>query len=102
MIYALYFTIFIVALVLAIKFLSPKYSQKSNIIKELKKLDFNDGKTSAYQFTALARQLELNEREQRLFDDIYDMLKDYKYRPQTQKLDSKVIAKIEIFIGSVE
>jgi len=96
------FVILIVSLLLISRFFTPKYSKKASIIKELKQLDFNDGKTTAYKFTALSRELELSDREQRLFDDIFEMLKEYKYRPSTKKLDRNVIARIEIFIQSVE
>lgn len=100
--YIFAFVVLIVSLLLISRFFTPKYSQRVSIIKELKQLDFNDGKASAYKFTALARELELSDREKRLFEDIFEMLKEYKYRPTTKKLDRNVIARIEIFIQSVE
>ncbi|QOG12047.1 hypothetical protein [Arcobacter sp. FWKO B] len=93
--------LFLTILLLLILKLSKK-DKKSDIITQLKSLDFKDGKTSAYAFTKLGRKLELGEREQRLFDEAFEMLKEYKYKPQSKPIDTLTIAKIEIFIQSVE
>lgn len=100
--YLISFIILMVASILLVRLLKPTYSKRASIIKELKKLDFNDGKNSAYKFTSLARELELSDREQRLFEDIFDMLKEYKYKPSSSKIDRATKTKIEIFIQSVE
>ena len=84
------------------KFLFRNKSKQKIIISKLKSLDYKSGKTFAYNFTALARELELTEREKRLFDDIFDDLKQYKYRSNSSALTNSSIAKIEVFLGSVD
>ena len=84
------------------KFFVPKQSKQKTIIKELKTLDYTNGKDFAYRFTVLARELELTEREKRLFDDVFDDLKQYKYKPNSATLNNATIAKIEVFMGALD
>lgn len=78
-----------------------KENTKALLIQQIKSLDFQNGKKAAYDFTFLARQLELTEREKRLFEEIFEALDTYKYTKTSKPLDIKTIAKIEVFIESV-
>lgn len=73
---------------------SPKYK----ILKQLNNLDYNDGKKSGYVFCALVRKLELTPREERLFEELIELLSEYKYRPNSQPLPKMIRAKMELFI----
>jgi hypothetical protein len=84
------------------KFFLPKQSKQKVIIKELKNLDYENGKEFAYRFTILARELELTDREKRLFDDIFDDLRQYKYKQKSTNLNNSSIVKIEVFLGALD
>lgn len=88
--------------VLAKKFSYKKNSKNDEILSELKALDAKNSKKYAYYFTLLGRNLELNEREKRLFEEIVEDMKIYKYRQNPKNLDSKTVAKIEVFFGAFE
>lgn len=75
-----------------------KNSAQYKILRQLTQLDYNDGKKSAYRFCALVRQLELTSREERLFEEIIELLSEYKYRPISKPLPRAIRAKIELFI----
>ena len=98
---------FFVLAALGIFLLAKKISYKKNsnndeVLKILKSLDSKNSKEYAYNFTKIGRTLELSEREKRIFGEIVDDLKVYKYCQYPNALDQKTIAKIEVFLGVFE
>lgn len=66
-------------------------------IEKLKKLDFTDSKTVAYDFKRYA-QILCNEENKAQFEQINGDLKQYKYKKHVADLEEVLIQKIKDFI----
>ena len=66
-------------------------------IEKLKKLDFNDSKTVAYDFKKYA-QILCNEENKVQFEQINSDLEQYKYKKHVADLEEVLIQKIKDFI----
>ena len=77
-------------------------SRKENLAKkylaELKKIDWNDSKASAYRATKYARLLAVDERRRELFSQLEPMLEKYKYKKTVEDIDQETRNQFNLFV----
>lgn len=77
-------------------------SRKENLAKkylaELKKIDWEDSKSSAYAATHYARLLATDERRQELFSQLEPMLEQYKYKKVVDGVDQDTLNQFNLYI----
>jgi len=98
----LFAVVFIVAFFYWIyKLFKKNNSLEKQYFSELKELDFEDAKKSAYLITKYVRILAKNEREKRLAHELNHLLKEYKYKKNIKPISNEIKAKLEIFLENV-
>ena len=105
----IYFSIIIVAIVIFLYFtiktiqkISTRPNRKKEIISQLKNIDFQDAKKSAYLITQLGREVAKSERSRKLLEELIQSLETYKYRPNVPEIDEVTKSKFHIFLEVVE
>jgi hypothetical protein len=98
--------VFALVLIVAFFYWIYKLFKKNNSIEkqyfsELKNLNFEDAKQSAYLITKYARVLAKNEREKKLSSELIYLLDEYKYKKDVKPISDEIKAKLEIFLESV-
>lgn len=94
--------VLLIALLMIIKFWikklkSSKNYLRKNALRQLQNLDFTNPKIVAYDFNRYANFL-LNDYNQKQYEQIQNMLIDYKYKKQVGVLSDDLITKIREFI----
>lgn len=92
----------LIALLMIIKFWikklkSSKNYLRKNALRQLQNLDFTNPKIVAYDFNRYANFL-LNDYNKKQYEQIQNMLIDYKYKKQVGVLSDDLITKIREFI----
>jgi hypothetical protein len=77
-------------------------SRKENLAKqylaELKKVDWEDSKSSAYVATHYARLLATDERRKELFSQLEPLLEQYKYKKVVDEVDQDTINQFNLYV----
>ncbi len=108
--YSLY--IFIVLIIFAIVFILAaiygiyKFFKKNNTLEkqyynELKNINYEDAKQSAYLITKYVRFLAKNENEKKLSSELIYLLDEYKYKKDIKPISNEIKAKLEIFLETL-
>jgi hypothetical protein len=64
---------------------SKKEDIKAKVLDRLKRVDLSEPKTAAYLITKYARFLAEDERSKKIFSELEDRLKKYKYKKNSPK-----------------
>ena len=77
-------------------------NRKENLAKkylsELKKIDWEDSKNSAYAATHYARLLATDERRKELFSQLEPLLEQYKYKKVVDEVDQDTLNQFNLFV----
>jgi hypothetical protein len=85
-------------------FVAKKFweSRKENLAKqylaELKKIEWEDSKSSAYAETHYARLLATDERRKELFSQLEPMLEQYKYKKVVDEVDQDTMNQFNLYV----
>jgi hypothetical protein len=74
---------------------------KEFYLKELKKIDFEDSKKSAYLITKYAKELVYDEKSNEMFERLNDALAPYKYKKDVENISDDVKSEVKLFIEVV-
>jgi len=99
------FFIFIGLVLIGLSFLIIKkfwLNQKKDMLKiyfkELKKINWNNPKQSAYLVTHLGRKLSIDDRSRDIYRGLVPMLEPYKYRKEVPQVDEKTIQQYNLLV----
>jgi len=95
---------FVVLLIILLVFLIFKFLKKKKpnpYLEKLKKIDFNNSKKTAYEFTEYAKYF-INEENKAFYEQIVKELEKYKYKPVVDDLDDEIIKKIKKYIEDIK
>ncbi len=94
-----------VLLVFAIVFfLAKRFWKKRKVnlakgyLQNLKSLDWNDAKKSAYEATHYARLLATDERRKELFSQLEPLLDQYKYKKEVNSVDQDTLNRFNLYV----
>ena len=66
--------------------------------KQLKEVDWNRPKESAYAVTSLGRKLLVDEKSRDIYRGLVVMLEQYKYRKEVPKVDSQTVKQYNLLV----
>ena len=66
--------------------------------KQLKEVDWNRPKESAYAVTSLGRELLVDDRSRDIYRGLVIMLEQYKYRKDVPKVDDETIQQYNLLV----
>jgi hypothetical protein len=99
------FLIFVGLIVLGVVFflakkfwLNRKKDMRRVYFKQLKEIDLNSPKESAYSITYLGRKLSIDDRSRDIYRGLVPMLEQYKYRREVPKMDDKTIQQYNLLV----
>lgn len=75
---------------------------RKEVLKRLQEVDFEDSKEAAYKITKYARYLAVEERSQKIFEDLEAKLVQYKYIQNPPAFDKETIAQYNLFLEVVD
>ena len=110
-IYLFYGGIFIVCVVVCfLLFVLYKYLKNKNkkskeyyYLQQLKNIDFELQKKSAYTITKYGRLLAKDDRQKRLIEELIEDLEPYKYKKDiNDKITKNIKTKFETFLDSID
>ena len=78
--------------------LNRKESQAQKYLRQLKRIDWSDAKSSAYLVTYLGRKLVKDGRSKEIYTQILPMLEKYKYRVQVPSVDDETLRQYELLV----
>ncbi len=78
--------------------LNRKKDMKKIYFKQLKEIDLENPKESAYAITYLGRKLSIDDRSRDIFRELVPMLEQYKYRREVPKMDSETIKQYNLLV----
>ena len=78
--------------------LNRKESQAQKYLRQLKRIDWSDAKSSAYLVTYLGRKLAKDGRSKEIYTQILPMLEKYKYRAQVPSVDDETLRQYELLV----
>lgn len=67
-------------------------------LRELKKIDWENTKESAYKATHYARLLATDNRKIELFSQLEELLEKYKYKKNVGEVDEETQAKFNLYV----
>ena len=65
---------------------------------QLKEINWDNAKESAYAVTYLGRELSTDDRSRDIYRDLVPMLEPYKYRKEVPKVDDKTIQQYNLLV----
>ena len=99
------FLIFVGVLLLGLLFflikkfwLNRKKDIRKIYFKQLKEINWNNAKESAYAVTYLGRELSIDDRSRDIYRGLVPMLEPYKYRKEVPKVDSETIKQYNLLV----
>ncbi|WP_281951346.1 hypothetical protein [Nitrosophilus kaiyonis] len=97
------FTIFLLLLIYKIiKILSSKkIDKRKEMIKKLKKVNFENPKKAAYQITKYGRELVYDDRSYKIFEELLKRLQKYKYKKEVSKADEETKKYFKLFLETL-
>lgn len=86
------------------RFLKPKpKSQEYKYYEILQNIDLTNSKKAAYDISKYGRLLAKDERQQRLIDELVDLLSLYKYKKSINiEISAEIKTKFSIFMESID
>jgi len=78
--------------------LNRKESQAQKYLRQLKRIDWSDAKSSAYLVTYLGRKLVNSQRTEEIYNQILPMLEKYKYRADVPSVDDETLKQYELLV----
>lgn len=75
-----------------------KINLAKGYLEALKKIDWKETKTSAYQATHYARLLATDTRKKELFSQLEPMLEKYKYRKEVDEIDEETHNQFNLYV----
>ena len=79
-------------------FLNRKENQEQRYLRQLKRIDWSDVKSSAYLVTFLGRKLAKDERSKEIYSQILPLLEKYKYRAEVPSVDDETLKQYELLV----
>ena len=99
------FLIFVGVLLLGLLFflikkfwLNRKKNMRKVYFNQLKEINWDNAKESAYAVTYLGRELSTDDRSRDIYRDLVPMLEPYKYRKEVPKVDDKTIQQYNLLV----
>ena len=99
------FLIFVGVLLLGLLFflikkfwLNRKKDIRKIYFKQLKEINWNNAKESAYAVTYLGRELSIDDRSRDIYRGLVPMLEPYKYRKEVPKVDNETIKQYNLLV----
>ncbi len=85
-------------------FYNKNRNEKKKYYKILKDLDFesNNAKQSAYTISKYSRLLVTNPREEKLCEELIDVLENYKYKKEVEPLNDEVKIVFGRFMDNID
>lgn len=103
---AVVFVLLIIGSLLYLLFSTINRRKKENLRKEvlqrLQNVSFDDPKDAAYKITKYARFLAVDERSERMLEQLLPKLEKYKYIQNPPAFDDESINYYNLFLKSVE
>ena len=78
--------------------LNRKESQAQKYLRQLKRIDWSDAKSSAYLVTYLGRELATDNRSKEIYTQLLPMLEKYKYRAKVPLVDDETLRQYELLV----
>ena len=78
--------------------LNRKESQAQKYLRQLKRIDWSDAKSSAYLVTYLGRELATDNRSKEIYTQLLPMLEKYKYRAKVPSVDDETLRQYELLV----
>jgi hypothetical protein len=66
--------------------------------RELKEINWNNTKESAYRVTYLGRELSIDDKSRDIYRGLVPMLERYKYRREVPRVDDKMIQQYNLLV----
>jgi hypothetical protein len=82
--------------------IDKKESKREMYLEQLKSIDWNNPKKSAYKVTFLGRKLVRDAYSKKLYNDLVLLVEPYKYKKETPPVDDKTIEEYNLFVDEVE
>jgi cbb3-type cytochrome oxidase subunit 3 len=84
-------------------FKSKRFSKEKEYFAILKSVDFSKEKQTAYDISKYGRLLIKDERQQRLFEELYQSLEEFKYKKNIdKKIPNTIKLQHETFLESLD
>ena len=109
--YYFYFEIFILIILLIVLFLiffkyknlflKRKEDKNREYFKQLKSINWNNSKESAYELTLLGRKLAKDEASIKIYNQLLLLLEPYKYKKEVPLVDEETIDLYYLFLISL-
>ena len=98
------FSLFLVSLYFVYNyFKSKKHSLEKEYLSILKNIDLSNQKNSAYTISKYGRLLAKDERQKRLFEELHNSLKEFKYKKIIdKKIPNTIKLQYETFLESLD
>lgn len=93
-------TLLLVFIIRVIK--NKKPNIRKEYLLELKSIDFDNSKESAYKISKYARLIAKTQREIKLANELVEELDKYKYKKEVDSIDDKIKAKLSTFMESLD
>ena len=78
--------------------LNRKENQAQKYLRQLKRIDWSDAKSSAYLVTYLGRKLANDNRSKEVYSQILPMLEKYKYRAKVPSVDEETLRQYDLLV----
>ena len=78
--------------------LNRKENQEQKYLRQLKRIDWSDAKSSAYLVTYLGRKLANDNRSKEVYSQILPMLEKYKYRAKVPSVDEETLRQYDLLV----
>lgn len=79
-----------------------KDNLRKEVLQKLKDIEFDDAKDAAYKITKYARFLATDERRKKMFDQLEQKLKKYKFAKDVPEFDDNSISHYNLFLKSID
>jgi hypothetical protein len=94
--------IFVIIFFIFRYFYNKNRNERKNYYKILKDLDLNNTKQSAYTISKYSRLLVTNPKEEKLCEELIDVLKNYKYKKEVEPLNDEVKIVFGRFMDNID
>lgn len=94
--------IFLIILSIFKHFYNKKRNERKKYYKILKDLDLSNTKYSAYTISKYARLLTTNPREEKLCEELIEILENYKYKKEVEPLNDEVKIVLGRFMDNID
>lgn len=82
--------------------LNRKESLNRRYLRELKEVNWEDAKTSAYRVTKLGRFLAQEKRAKEIYSQILPLLEQYKYKKEVPTVDDETLMRYNLLVHVID